>query len=114
MAPVILEDEADNGQQDRQRANEEKPPANGNAERRQRAGQADEQRPPAVRAEEAELADALVDLALVAVLRPLGQAAAGEQYVEAGQERQADRQRQRRRAGRIMREVPVDQVGGAE
>jgi len=48
--------------------------------------QPEEQRPPAVRAEEPDLAGALGDLALVVVFRPHGQAAAGEQHVEADEQ----------------------------
>src|SRR5215469_2695552 len=114
VAAVVLEDEADGREQDTQNPDQEQPPADRHAERRGRGGQAEEQRPPAVRAEEPQLAGALRDLALPVVLGPPGQPPPGEQHVEPGQEGQSDRDRERGGPGRVVREVPVDVVRAAE
>ena len=63
---------------------------------------------------EAEFADALVDLALGAVLWPLRQPAPGEERVVADQGRQQDCQRQGGGTRRVLGEVPVHDVGRAE
>ncbi len=62
QASVVLEDEADRGEHGGQHPDQEEPPADGQAQRRRGGGQAEEQRPPAVRAEEADLAGALGDV----------------------------------------------------
>src|SRR5258708_18884122 len=67
-----------------------------------------------MRTEESELARPVLDLAFSVVFRPLRQAPTSEQNVEASQERQPDGQRERCAARRVVREVPVEDVGDAE
>jgi DNA-binding NarL/FixJ family response regulator len=114
VAPVVLEDEADRGEHGEQHPDQEQPPADRQAERRGGGREREEQRPPAVRAEETDLAGALLDLADVIVFRALGQAAAGEQHVETGEEREPDGERERGSARRLLRDVPVHDVRTAE
>jgi DNA-binding NarL/FixJ family response regulator len=114
VAPVVLEDEADRGEHGEQRPDQEEPPSDREAERGRGRGEAQEQRPPAVRAEEPDLAGALLDLGAVVVLRAPGQAAPGEQHVEAGEHGEKDGERERYGAGRFLRGVPVHDVGTAE
>jgi len=111
VAPVVLEDEGDRGEHQRHDADDEQPPADREAHGGDRGGQPDPQRPPGVRAEEAYLASALGDLALVVVFGAQRQPPPGEQHVEPGEQAQPDRQGQRRRPGRVKRHVPVDDVG---
>src|SRR5579863_7321826 len=113
-APVVLEDESDGGEDHEKHANQEKPPSDRRADGGHRASQPGEQRPPAVRAEEAEFPGALTDLALWVVLGPQGQPAPGEQDVEAGEERQSHGQRERGGPGGVLREMPVHDVGAGE
>src|SRR5262249_12929892 len=84
------------------------------AERRDRRRHPGDQRPPAVRAEEAELAGALADLRGGAVLGPEWQPAAGEQEVEAGEEGEPHGHGQCRGPGGVLGEMPVDDVNGGE
>src|SRR5208282_2496428 len=114
VAAVVLEDEADRGEHGEQHPDQEEPPADREAEEGRGRGEAEEQRPPAVRAEEPLLAGALLDLAVGVVFRPLGQAAAGEKNVEAGQHGEKDGERERDGPGRLLRQVPVDDVRAAE
>src|SRR6185437_9982819 len=74
----------------------------------------EEQRPPAVRAEEADFPGALDDLAFRVVLRPRRQPPAREQHVEACQYGESHRERERRRPRGILRGIPVDHVGTDE
>ena len=67
-----------------------------------------------MRAEEADLAGPLRDLALRVVFRALGQPTAGEQHVEAGEHREPDGERERGGPRRVLREVPVHDVRRAE
>src|SRR5215467_642314 len=113
-AAVVLEDEADGREHDEEHADQEQPPANGGADGGDRAGQTGEQRPPAVRAEEAKLPGPLSDLAPRVVLWPQRQPAPGEQDVEAAEERQAHRQGQGRSPGWVVREVPIHDVRTGE
>src|SRR6516165_12830641 len=83
LPAVVLEDEPDRREQDEEHPDQEEPPADRHAERRDRRRQPGDQRPPAVRAEEAELTGAVADLGVGDVLRPGRQPAAGEQEVEA-------------------------------
>src|SRR5947209_17798923 len=76
--------------------------------------QTHEQRPPAVRAEEPDLAGALLDLAVVVGFRAPGQPPPGEEHVEAGQDGQPDAQCERDSPRRFLGCVPVHDVGGAE
>src|SRR6266705_7079968 len=64
VAAVVLEDEADRAEDHEEQPDQEHPPADRHAHGRECRGYAHEQRPPAVRAEEAELAGALLDLPL--------------------------------------------------
>jgi DNA-binding NarL/FixJ family response regulator len=114
VAAVVLEDEADRGDHGGQAADQEEPPADREADRGCRRRQAHPQRPPAVRAEEPDLAGALLDLADVVVLRALGQAASGEQHVEAGEQGQPDRERERGGPRHLLRGVPVHDVRATE
>src|SRR6185312_13640245 len=74
VAPVVLEDEADRREHREQHADQEQPPADRETERSRSRGQTHKQRPPAMRAEEPDLAGALLDLAAVVVFRAPGQA----------------------------------------
>src|SRR5262252_5572367 len=85
---VVLEHEPDHRHEQGERTNQEHPPADRHAYGGQRGSEPDEQRPPAVRAEEAKLAGTLLDLALRLVFRPRRQPPAGEQQIEPGQEGQ--------------------------
>src|SRR5216683_2204495 len=114
LPPVVLEDETDRRQHDGKHTNQEKPPSDRDAESCRARGEAEEKRPPAMRAEEPDLPCALADFALRVVLRPRRQPHPGEQHVEPGEEGQPDGQRERRGARRIVREVPVDDVRAAE
>src|SRR5215469_5234335 len=114
LPAVVLEDESDRREQDEQHPDQEKPPAHRHTDRRDRRRQPGDQRPPAVRAEEAELPRAVTDLCIGDVLRPGRQPTAGEQEVEAGEKGEADGQEQRRGPGRVLGEVPVDDVNDAE
>src|ERR1700722_10218899 len=114
VAAVVLEDQADDGEYQEHRADQEQPPADREADRRRRGGEGHVQRPPAVRAEEPELPGALLDLALIVILGTLRQPAAGEQDVEAGQHGQANGERERGGAGRLLRDVPVHDVRAGE
>jgi DNA-binding NarL/FixJ family response regulator len=114
VAPVVLEDEADRGEHGEAQPDQEQPPADREADRGDGRRQPEEQRPPAVRAEEPDLSGTLLDLALLVVLRALGQATAGEQHVEAGQDGQPDGERDRGGPGRIMGRVPVHDVRAGE
>src|SRR5580704_12243022 len=69
VAPVVLEDEADRGEHGEQQPHQEQPPADRQSGGRYGRGERQEQRPPAVRAEEADLAGPLLDLALRVVFR---------------------------------------------
>src|SRR5260370_14086830 len=90
VAPVVLEDEADAGGHQHHDADDDEPPADREADRGDRAGQADPQRPPGVRAEEAQLTGALSDLAPVVVLGPHWQPPPGKQEVAPREQRPAD------------------------
>src|SRR5690242_1526019 len=114
VAAVVLEDEADRGEDGEHAPDQEEPPADREAGRGERGGEAQPERPPAVRAEEPDLAGALLDLARVVVLRALGQAAAGEQAVEAGEYSQPDRERERGGPGHLLGGVPVHDVRAGE
>jgi naphthoate synthase len=114
VAAVVLEDETDRGEHGEQHPEQEQPPADREAERRRGGAETQEQRPPAVRAEEPDLAGALLDLALVVVFGPQGQAAPGEQHVEAGEHGQAHGERERGGPGRVVRDIPVHDVRAAE
>src|SRR5215469_16656192 len=114
VPPVVLEDEPDRGEHDQHEADEDQPPADREPEREDRGGQAEEQRPPAVRAEEADLPGALDDLPLRVVLWPRWQPAASEQRVEADQQAKRHRKRERRRGCGILRRVPVHDVRADE
>src|SRR5690606_42095076 len=61
FSAVVLEDPADDGAPDREEADRGHPPADRNAHSGERHCHGDEQRPPAVRAEEAVLAGPLLD-----------------------------------------------------
>jgi hypothetical protein len=63
VAAVVLEDKADRGEHGEQQPDQEEPPSDRQAQRHNRGGQCEVQRPPAVRAEEPDLAGALLDLA---------------------------------------------------
>src|ERR1700722_15396179 len=76
VAPVVLEDEPDRGEHHAHDADQDQPPAHREADRGESGGEGHPQRPPAVRAEESQLAGALGDLALRVVLRARGQATA--------------------------------------
>ena len=102
---IILEDEADHREHQGERAHQEHPPADRHAHRGDGGGEPDEQGPPAMRAEEAELAGALLDLTFGVVLRPSRQPPTGVQDVEAGQEGKPDRERQRGAPGGVMRQL---------
>src|SRR5215475_11031699 len=102
LPAVVLEDEADRREQDEKHPDQEEPPSDRHTERRHRRRHAGDQRPPAVRAEEAELAGALGDLTGRVVLRPARQPAPGEQEVEAGEKGEAHGQGQRRGPGRVL------------
>src|ERR1017187_3311301 len=114
MAAVILEHEADPAQDHGQLADQEHPPADRHSHGGQRRGYAHEQRPPAVRAEEAQFARALIDLAALVVLGTQRQPPPGEPHVETGEESEPHRQRERRGARRVVGEVPVDHVNTSE
>jgi DNA-binding NarL/FixJ family response regulator len=114
VTPVVLEDEADRGEHGEQQPHQEEPPADRQAKRRDGRREAEEQRPPAVRAEEPDLAGALRDLALDVVFGALGQPAPGEQHVEAGEQREPDGKRERGGPRRFLRDVPVHDVRAAE
>ena len=62
LALPVLEGPADEGRDREERADDEQPPADREAQEADRGGGAEEQRPPAVRAEEAVLALDLVDV----------------------------------------------------
>src|SRR4029077_17723172 len=94
--------------------NTKAPPPDPHPERATPRRHPGDQRPPAVRAEEAELAGALGDLTRRVVLRPERQPTAREQQVEAGEEGEPHGQGQRRGPGRVLREVPVDDVHDGE
>src|SRR4051812_12551538 len=79
VTPVVLEDEPDGGQDHRAHPDDHHPPPDDDAEAGGRRGHRREHRPPAVRAEEAQLAGALGDLALLVVLRARTDPAPGEQ-----------------------------------
>src|SRR5947199_1642230 len=113
-APVVLEDKADGGQDHEKHADQEKPPSDRRADGSRGAGQPGEQRPPAVRAEEAKLARALGDLALRVVLGAQRQPSPGEQDVEAAEEGEPHGQRQRGGPRRVLRVMPVHDVGTGE
>jgi DNA-binding NarL/FixJ family response regulator len=114
VAPVVLEDEADRREHGEQHPDEEEPPADRETERGRGRGQTHKQRPPAMRAEEPDLAGTLLDLATIVVFRAPGQAPTGEQHVEAGQDGQPDAQRERGGPGHLLRGVPVHDVGAGE
>src|SRR5690606_11177062 len=98
LLAVVLEDPADRGEDDRERAEEDHPPADRDADRGEGHGERHEQRPPAVRAEEPVLAGVLGDVAVQALLRrqavePLA-AAGGLPEPEADHPAEADRDNQ--------------------
>src|SRR5215472_11836066 len=114
VTAVLLEDEADHREHEREGPDQEQPPADRRAQRGKRSRQANQERPPAMRTEEAKLAGPLLNVALGIVFWPPRQPPAGEQKIEAGQEREPDGQSERCAARRIVREVPVEDVGHAE
>src|SRR5260370_2011273 len=62
VSPVVLEDKANRGKEQRKHPYQEKPPSDRGADRRRGRAQAHEHRPPALRAEEANLPGPLPDL----------------------------------------------------
>ena len=114
VAPVVLKDETDRGEHGEQQPDQEEPPSDREADRGRGRGQAHEQRPPAVRAEEPDLSGALLDLGVVVVFGAPRQAAPGEQHVEADEHGETDGERERHGPGRLLRDVPVHDVGTAE
>ena len=114
VAPVVLKDEADRGEHGEQQPDQEEPPSDREADRGRGRGQAHEQRPPAVRAEEPDLSGALLDLGVVVVFGAPRQAAPGEQHVEADEHGETDGERERHGPGRLLRDVPVHDVGTTE
>src|SRR5215472_7988324 len=114
VTAVVLEHEADHRQQQGERADQEHPPADRDAKRGKGGSKTDEQRPPAMRAEESKLPGPLLDLSLPVVFGPRRQPPASEQDIEASQERKGDGERERGGARRVLRQVPVEDVGDAE
>jgi DNA-binding NarL/FixJ family response regulator len=114
VTPVVLEDEADRGEHGEQQPDQEEPPADRQANRHRGGREPQEQGPPAVRAEEPDLAGALRDLALDVIFGPLGQPTPGEQHIEADEQRERDGERERGGPRRFLRDVPVHDVRAAE
>src|SRR5260370_19871066 len=114
VSPVVLEDKANRGKEQRKHPYQEKPPSDRGADRRRGRGQAHEQRPPAVRAEEAKFAGAVADLCPRVVLLQRRQPPTAERNVEPGQEGEPDSERKRGRARGDLGEIPRRDVRAAE
>ena len=82
VAGVVLENQAEDGQQQQRHAADHEPHTEDDAEGEHSRGQGERQRPPAVRAEESDLPCCLLDLPVAAVLRTGADAPPGEQDVE--------------------------------
>src|SRR5450432_707510 len=90
-AAVVLEDEAERGQDHEHEAENGEPPREHDAQGGEPDRGCGEQRPPAVRAEEAEFAGCFGDFAVTSVFGPHARAPTGDEQVEAHQERQTNR-----------------------
>src|SRR5436190_16595530 len=102
-AAFVLEKNADDAGDLRDRADHEQPPAENDAEHQRGRGGGSDERPPAVRAEETELASALLDLGITTVRRPRPHPPRQEQCVVTDQQAETGRECERRRPRRVLR-----------